>query len=82
MVKTFQTLDGEPVATTSGTLVVLPVGEADVHRVADGYAIEVQGIEPITVSAGELDRLIAEGQLHGLASEAPVDEEPEQSPQG
>jgi hypothetical protein len=68
MQKTFQTLDGEPVATTSGTLAVLPPGEADIHRVADGYAIEVTGIEPVVVPVGEFERLLSEGQLHGLAA--------------
>ncbi len=66
MTKTFQILDGEPVATVAGMLTVLPTGEADVQRVQEGYAIEVPGAEPVTVSAGELDRLIGEGQLHGV----------------
>jgi hypothetical protein len=48
--------------------VVLPPGEADIHRVADGYAIEVTGIEPVVVPVGEFERLLSEGQLHGLAA--------------
>jgi hypothetical protein len=68
MQKIFQTLDGEPVATTSGTLVVLPMGEADIQRVAGGYAIEVIGTDPVVVPVGEFERLLSEGQLHGIAA--------------
>jgi hypothetical protein len=74
MTKTFQVLDGEPVATVGGTLAVLPPGEADVHRVNEGYAIEVQGAEAVTISAGELDRLIGEGQLHGVPAADSADD--------
>jgi hypothetical protein len=78
MTKTFQIMDGEPVATVTGTLAVLPTGEAGVQRVSEGYAIEVEGAEPVTVSASELDRLIGEGQLHGVpAQEAPDPDLPE-----
>jgi hypothetical protein len=68
MLKTFETLDGAPVTTTAGTLAVLPLGEADVQRVFNGYAIEVHGAAPIVVPTGEFERLLQEGQLHGISA--------------
>jgi hypothetical protein len=80
MTKTFQVLDGEPVSTVSGTLAVLPTGDAAVQRVNEGYAIEVEGAETITVSAGELDRLIGEGQLHAMPADDATGSDQENPP--
>ena len=67
--KRYEALDGAPVTTTDGTLLVMPMGVAAVHHGSDGFAIAVGDAEPIVVPAGEFERLVAEGQLHGL----PVD---------
>ena len=59
----YQVLDGAPVKTSSGRTVVPPHGNAAVVRMAERYAIVVGSLEPIIVTANELDRLIVEGQL-------------------
>ena len=73
--KKFEALDGAPVTTTDGTLLVMPMGVAEVHHGSDGFAIAVGDAEPIVVPPGEFERLVAEGQLHGL----PVDPEADES---
>jgi len=73
----YEALDGAPVTTTDGTLIVMPMGVAEVHHGSDGFAIAVGDAEPIVVPAGEFERLVAEGQLHGL----PVEYETEESAQ-
>ena len=71
--KKYEALDGAPVATTDGTLVVMPLGVAEVHHGSDGFAIAVGDSEPIVVPPGEFERLVAEGQLHGLPIEPQAD---------
>jgi len=60
-------LDGAPATTVDGTRVVLPTGHSEVRHTAEGFVIAVVDAEPITVSAGEFERLLTEGQLHRMA---------------
>jgi hypothetical protein len=64
--KKYQVLDGAPVTDVAGARAVLTVGDAEVHHTADGFVIAVSDVAPVTVSAAEFERLIVEGQLHGL----------------
>ena len=64
--KRYEALDGAPVTNTAGALIVMPMGVAEVHHSSDGFSIAVGNAEPIMVSASEFERLVAEGQLHGL----------------
>ena len=73
--KKYEALDGAPVTTTDGTLMVMPLGVAAVHHGSDGFAIAVGDAEPIVVPPGEFERLVAEGQLHGLPVDPNGDEE-------
>jgi hypothetical protein len=72
--KRYEALDGAPVTTTDGALTVMPMGVAVVHHSSDGFSIAVGDMDPIVVSAGEFERLVAEGQLHGLPIGPAVDE--------
>ena len=71
----YEALDGAPVTTTDCTLMVMPMGVAEVHHGSDGFAIAVGNSEPIVVPPGEFERLVAEGQLHGLPVDPNGDEE-------
>jgi hypothetical protein len=62
----YQVLDGTPVTNVAGARAVLTVGDAEVHHTAAGFVIAVGEVAPVTVSAAEFERLIVEGQLHGL----------------
>ncbi len=64
--KKYQVLDGAPVTNVAGARAVLSLGDAEVHHTAEGFVIAVGGVAPVTVSASEFERLIVEGQLHGL----------------
>ena len=72
--KKYEALDGAPVTTAAGTLIVLPMGVAEVHHSSDGFSIAVGDAEPIVVSADEFERLLSEGQLHGLPAGPDVEE--------
>ena len=73
--KKYEALDGAPGTTSDGTLMVMPLGVAAVHHGSDGFAIAVGDAEPIVVPPGEFERLVAEGQLHGLPVDPNGDEE-------
>ena len=74
-VRGIEVLDRAPVTTAAGALIVMPMGVAVVHHTLVGFSIADGSAESIVVSAGEFERLVAEGQLHGL----PIDPETDES---
>jgi len=59
----YQVLDGAPVTTASGKIVIPKRGNAFVVQMAERYAIVIACLAPIIVTAREFDRLVVRGQL-------------------
>jgi len=56
--KRYEVLDGTPVSTIDGMLIVMPIGIAVVHHSSNGFSTAVGDAEPIVESAGSSSGLL------------------------
>jgi hypothetical protein len=77
----FLVFDNQAAQTTDGHWVDVPAGSALVNRSADGFVITTTGQPPVTITAGEFDRLLMEGQLRSLCTRCETGARPRQPDQ-